>query len=124
MLVFFFLIQRRPPRSTRTDTLFPSTTLFRSQGAGDEHLAVEFDAVAAADAHDGLRDLAVDLDQAVGDALLQRAARAQAGLGQDLVQALFQPRGAGGAFCAALKGTLAAVVRGIDRKSTRLNSSP
>src|SRR3546814_19322120 len=29
--VFFFLIIRRPPRSTRTDTLFPYTTLFRSQ---------------------------------------------------------------------------------------------
>src|SRR3546814_11570970 len=29
---FFFLIIRRPPRSTRTDTLFPYTTLFRSQG--------------------------------------------------------------------------------------------
>src|SRR3546814_16123752 len=28
--VFFFLIIRRPPRSTRTDTLFPYTTLFRS----------------------------------------------------------------------------------------------
>src|SRR3546814_1667001 len=27
---FFFLILRRPPRSTRTDTLFPYTTLFRS----------------------------------------------------------------------------------------------
>src|SRR3546814_854612 len=27
---FFFLMIRRPPRSTRTDTLFPSTTLFRS----------------------------------------------------------------------------------------------
>src|SRR3546814_1867447 len=27
---FFFLIIRRPPRSTRTDTLFPYTTLFRS----------------------------------------------------------------------------------------------
>src|SRR3546814_4964660 len=27
---FFFLIIRRPPRSTLTDTLFPSTTLFRS----------------------------------------------------------------------------------------------
>src|SRR3546814_19506431 len=27
---FFFLILRRPPRSTRTDTLFPDTTLFRS----------------------------------------------------------------------------------------------
>src|SRR3546814_2371324 len=26
----FFLIIRRPPRSTRTDTLFPCTTLFRS----------------------------------------------------------------------------------------------
>src|SRR3546814_4391664 len=25
---------RRPPRSTRTDTLFPYTTLFRSEGAG------------------------------------------------------------------------------------------
>src|SRR3546814_3590193 len=31
MLLFFFLMIRRPPRSTRTDTLFPYTTLFRSQ---------------------------------------------------------------------------------------------
>src|SRR3546814_16494546 len=30
MLCCFFLIIRRPPRSTRTDTLFPYTTLFRS----------------------------------------------------------------------------------------------
>src|SRR3546814_11596111 len=29
--LFFFLMLRRPPRSTRTDTLFPYTTLFRSQ---------------------------------------------------------------------------------------------
>src|SRR3546814_12221208 len=28
----FFLMIRRPPRSTRTDTLFPYTTLFRSVG--------------------------------------------------------------------------------------------
>src|SRR3546814_8324124 len=28
---FFFLMIRRPPRSTRTDTLFPYTTLFRSK---------------------------------------------------------------------------------------------
>src|SRR3546814_1819926 len=39
MCVFFLMI-RRPPRSTRTDTLFPYTTLFRSaargpQGRGD-----------------------------------------------------------------------------------------
>src|SRR3546814_1047779 len=38
-IVCFFLMIRRPPRSTRTDTLFPYTTLFRSahlaQSAGD-----------------------------------------------------------------------------------------
>src|SRR3546814_14210053 len=30
IILFFFLMIRRPPRSTRTDTLFPYTTLFRS----------------------------------------------------------------------------------------------
>src|SRR3546814_10028465 len=30
LCLFFFLMIRRPPRSTRTDTLFPYTTLFRS----------------------------------------------------------------------------------------------
>src|SRR3546814_12715001 len=39
MYVFFFVMIRRPPRSTRTDTLFPYTTLFRSHGA-DEAAAV------------------------------------------------------------------------------------
>src|SRR3546814_2600036 len=29
-MLMFFLMIRRPPRSTRTDTLFPYTTLFRS----------------------------------------------------------------------------------------------
>src|SRR3546814_254689 len=32
--MMFFLMTRRPPRSTRTDTLFPYTTLFRSQARG------------------------------------------------------------------------------------------
>src|SRR3546814_4635454 len=31
VLFFFFLMIRRPPRSNRTDTLFPYTTLFRSE---------------------------------------------------------------------------------------------
>src|SRR3546814_17536843 len=35
--LFFFLMIRRPPRSTRTDTLFPYTTLFRS--GADAHPA-------------------------------------------------------------------------------------
>src|SRR3546814_14937934 len=33
-LSFFFLMIRRPPISTRTDTLFPYTTLFRSRSPG------------------------------------------------------------------------------------------
>src|SRR3546814_6108675 len=45
MLFLFFLMIRRPPRSTRTDTLFPYTTLFRSachhllHAVGDDLLA-------------------------------------------------------------------------------------
>src|SRR3546814_11107951 len=45
----FFLMIRRPPRSTRTDTLFPYTTLFRSDAKrtffdllGVEHLDTNF----------------------------------------------------------------------------------
>src|SRR3546814_17264411 len=40
MILFVFLMKRRPPRSTRTDTLFPYTTLFRSDELdGDEGVA-------------------------------------------------------------------------------------
>src|SRR3546814_2406036 len=44
-MFFFFLMIRRPPRSTRTDTLFPYTTLFRSSCAfkappKDEHVEI------------------------------------------------------------------------------------
>src|SRR3546814_12306170 len=37
--LFFFLMIRRPPRSTRTDTLFPYTTLFRSRAAVRRYLS-------------------------------------------------------------------------------------
>src|SRR3546814_815908 len=46
---FFFLMLRRPPRSTRTDTLFPYTTLFRSTAVrgfsmfGESYLYVIFE---------------------------------------------------------------------------------
>src|SRR3546814_11789665 len=41
-MLFFFLMIRRPPRSTRTDTLFPYTTLFRSNvNGGGQELAVQ-----------------------------------------------------------------------------------
>src|SRR3546814_10617609 len=40
----FFLMIRRPPRSTRTDTLFPYTTLFRSAHAeGRPSIIATFD---------------------------------------------------------------------------------
>src|SRR3546814_20778550 len=42
-LFIFFLMIRRPPRSTRTDTLFPYTTLFRSEAVQRPggHLQIE-----------------------------------------------------------------------------------
>src|SRR3546814_14837813 len=47
-MLFFFLMIRRPPRSTRTDTLFPYTTLFRSQ-VPDWLLASEYAVLLFAD---------------------------------------------------------------------------
>src|SRR3546814_7797995 len=41
MSILFFLMIRRPPRSTRTDTLFPYTTLFRSTVGVVDHRAIE-----------------------------------------------------------------------------------
>src|SRR3546814_16688600 len=49
--MFFFLTIRRPPRSTRTDTPFPATTLLRSQPASASALA--WSIAGAAQAHDG-----------------------------------------------------------------------
>src|SRR3546814_370152 len=56
MFLFFVLMIRRPPRATRTDTLFPYTTLCRArdfagpvlilQGASDIQVSPEKDALA------------------------------------------------------------------------------
>src|SRR3546814_16989643 len=48
---FFFLMIRRPPRSTLTDTLFPYTTLFRSglRGQSVHLLGGNLDAVRLTD---------------------------------------------------------------------------
>src|SRR3546814_11588718 len=53
---------RRPPRSTRTDTLFPYPTLFRSHQVTGLDVARDFGAgaVAGADAHHHRLRLAVD----------------------------------------------------------------
>src|SRR3546814_13959256 len=63
LLFFFFLMIRRPPRSTRTDTLFPYTTLFRSprlRAGGPPLLLPErtLDGVPRGGRHHGRRDAA------------------------------------------------------------------
>src|SRR3546814_19001534 len=97
-LLFFFLMIRRPPRSTRTDTLFPYTTLFRS------HKAIERKFFSHADPnapclHHRMRqtpkDFSVHMD-------------AKKGRGK---------RKAGSVECRA------SLSPALDRKSTRLNSS-
>src|SRR3546814_15518979 len=42
VLLVFVLMIRRPPRSTRTDTLFPYTTLFRSPCPPDRRVGADF----------------------------------------------------------------------------------
>src|SRR3546814_3651314 len=54
LVLFFFLMIRRPPRSTRTDTLFPYTTLFRSVGEERER-ETETDRIAVDRGDDRLR---------------------------------------------------------------------
>src|SRR3546814_11965107 len=96
---------RRPPRSTRTDTLFPYTTLFRSHAA-------EIDAGAAEE---------FALDQRHGHAGRgQPPGQRRPGLpaaDDDRVEA---PHVGTIGYCG---GTGALPSRPTDRKSTRLNSS-
>src|SRR3546814_8808131 len=68
---------RRPPRSTRTDTLFPYTTLFRSVAAADRHYRALLDVVARLTAGlDGLDELG----QALGIEAVGRVEKLQVGL--------------------------------------------
>src|SRR3546814_7031558 len=50
----------RPPRSPRTDTLFPYTTLFRSEDLADRGFQIEFHSHATA-------ILSVDFPDAIGE---------------------------------------------------------
>src|SRR3546814_2403861 len=49
--LFFFLMNRRPPRSTRSDTLFPYTTLFRSLARARSDVAAQRIFVAVLGSH-------------------------------------------------------------------------
>src|SRR3546814_12459910 len=97
--LFFFLSIRRPPRSTRTDTLFPYTTLFRSADPAE------------------LADLlAAQAAPVAGAAAVRQRHRAD--------RPVLPARGGAGGRAAPLlpRGGAGRAPRG-DRKSTRLNSS-
>src|SRR3546814_7586821 len=109
---------RRPPRSTRTDTLFPYTTLFRSSRASDGALALDARVKPTAvrfrffyNAGESTRAIMLAKRVAVGSAEAQIAAipslspgqRAEAASRNPIANTLTSPAG--------------------DRKSTRLNSS-
>src|SRR3546814_4683083 len=76
-MFLFFLMIRRPPTSTRTDTLFPYTTLFRSLHRL-RNLAHQFDRQQAVsqvglfDPHE-IGEFETALEAAVGDADMQEA---------------------------------------------------
>src|SRR3546814_1968951 len=93
-LFIFFLTIRPPPRSTRTDTLFPYTTLFRSQRYNIEHCS---------------RDHADE--QANKDGLVFEKVNAHESYGSRHQQ------------CAKIRRQNVQYRPPRDRKSTRLNSS-
>src|SRR3546814_10167946 len=106
-------MRRRPPRSTRTDTLFPYTTLFRSKAYVDAH-GSEKHAVALESDFGADRVWRIDFKlPGSAKALSDRLAAAVMRFG---VVRGRQPAN-GGADIGAL------VQAGVDRKSTRLNSS-
>src|SRR3546814_10341867 len=109
-VLFFFLMIRRPPRSTRTDTLFPYTTLFRS------HVDPYINRPAPPD----LYHVAEPLDRG------GLADQDQVGADGARVHMLHQRAGAEGRRSFLVAGDDQADRAGVDRrdrKSTRLNSS-
>src|SRR3546814_8361382 len=84
--VICFLVIRRPPRSTRTDTLFPYTTLFRSAYAGIGRPQLTLDTVLPLP-----QDLPIDLLAHRPDVLAARARVDAATAGRAAAKAAFYP---------------------------------
>src|SRR3546814_18051678 len=91
----FFLMIRRPPRSTRTDTLFPYTTLFRSPalGGGDRQRQQQQPCAEADGDVGALGDLLEDLRPVAAQVEHQVGGKVQAGVGER-VQADHAPEAA------------------------------
>src|SRR3546814_12116611 len=100
-------MKRRPPRSTRTDTLFPYTTLFRSDEAlAQGQLHGYRNAQASVIAPTGTIGLVMDCDTT--------------GIEPDFALVKFKKLAGGGYFKIVNRLVPEALT---DRKSTRLNSS-
>src|SRR3546814_15481836 len=102
---------RRPPRSTRTDTLFPYTTLFRSPelqliGYPPEDLVLK-----------------PALIERAGEELLRLAEATADGGPAMLVGTVVAAHGVLFNVVALLDGGEVTAIRQKDRKSTRMNSS-
>src|SRR3546814_8069116 len=102
---------RRPPRSTRTDTLFPYTTLFRSRRPCQRH-----DRRTPLILHS--RTKPMKLDNTVSAVITGGAS----GLGEATARAL-AAQGVKVALFDLNEEKGEAIARELDRKSTRLNSS-
>src|SRR3546814_5501085 len=100
----------RPPRSTRTDTLFPYTTLFRSYYASGTNILTK-------GTFTKWEDLAGVPVCGVQGTVYNRKLAEQ--YGAEIVAF----KGAGEALTALKQSRCAAFVYAKDRKSTRLNSS-
>src|SRR3546814_20763407 len=109
----FCLMIRRPPRSTRTDTLFPYTTLFRSTA---QRLASEGAKVVCADLIKEAAEAAAH--EIGGDAIGLSFDAADANSVEGLIRQTVSHFGR-----LDVLHNNAAVTKLEDRKSTRLNSS-
>src|SRR3546814_7468872 len=130
---FFFLMIRRPPRSTRTDTLFPYTTLFRSLHHPHRVLAAEHRPLGVHRLHpaptlqrDLLDGVAGGEDAGIVDQNVQSAVAADRTVERSDPLLLLGDVEADRLGLAALRAALGDHRQGrrlLDRMSTRLNSS-
>src|SRR3546814_20271649 len=95
--LFFFLMIRRPPRSTRTDTLFPYTTLFRSpsQAARPGSRSVGWHGNPSDGERPAMPGIHPDITSAFGDTPLVRLNRVAEGVDANILATLefYNPAG-------------------------------
>src|SRR3546814_4825347 len=128
LLYFFFLMIRRPPRSTRTDTLFPYTTLFRSANAAS--FATGLNSIITGGDINITSPGAVDLGNSSAGGFVQVSGQSIAfnNIDAGLSVGLFADGIDGGSIAAGgdinlFADSIALTGAVTDRKSTRLNSS-